>query len=321
LSNEKLVVDKQIEPQNQTLLGKFFNWYNYNGIVYLDSKKSGSFYIKTRSLLISVLLPTKRLGELSAKQLQIQVNLTKLNNNSQEFVHSQIINAGINQPYVITSTHYTYATIRVTVPVNENINLNQDKLKITYSLRLNNIASDTLNANVIHHSKAQHEIARLTKCLYLTDSPRAELDFEHLLNLTSRFSYDTIFICNFNDPRIHRILQSKPSVKEILLDSIPDFVTNASYFSHFSQIPSTGDYPFDVISEYLYNIIYPGLIDSFQHVFAGDFDQLVVPKVGQKVSEYLSSEMVTNMKLDSFAKSSIYIDQVTCLKAYTTYRS
>jgi hypothetical protein len=302
-NSEILLYTKQ---SNQTA---FFNWYSLNdGVLYLDRHKSGSFYKSTGTLLISVLVRTKKLASLKSKRLQIQVNL--FTQTPPSVLFSQSFNTtAFNRDFSTTNTNYVYNTIRLQIPeIKKIMQSGNDLLIITYKLKIGDKESDNLDVNVIHQDRpALFKIARLTKCLFLSDSPRAEDDFKRLLDLTLKFNYDHVFICNFNDPRIHKILQSHTKkVTELYLERVPDFVSTQtnSFFNNFDEIVNVSQQPnamFDPVSVYLYNLMYPQLIDSFEYVFAGDFDQLIVPKFGQNIYDYLNSSRI------ALANTSVYL--------------
>jgi hypothetical protein len=102
-------------------------------------------------------------------------------------------------------------------------------------------------------------------------------------------------------------------VHEILLDQVPNFVTGGSYnrfFQNFEEIARASNDPntlFDPISEYLYNIMYPELIDMYSYVYASDFDQLIIPQHGQNMSQWMS-ELKRSTKIEDEA-TSVYLSQ------------
>ncbi len=298
------------QPKKQK---SWLNWYNCKGIIFLDKYKSASFYMMTNSFLISILLPTKKLNYLDREKIQIQINLTAASRQSNQtnLIYSQVHNSGYNRNFILKNDFYTATTIRLHLTDMRGLilGLNNKSLEIndmTYQIRMNDFSSDTLYGNIIYHKSSPRKTARLTKCLFLTESPNAETDFKQILNLTMRFNYDSVYICNFNDQRIHEILQSSDSVTEILLDRVPNFINDKGDFKKFADIGDNA--MFDPVSEFLYNLMYPPLIDSYEHVFAGDYDQLLVPTVGKNISSYLDQVMKSNDQ-GSKEKTSVYMQQ------------
>jgi hypothetical protein len=296
-----------LEPENRVrTIKNFFSWYKFSDI-YLDKHKSASFYTLTGDLLLSVLYPARKIDTIEKHVIEIQLNL-KYGPNS---VYSKSFRAKINSRRVMSNKYYIYSYARVKLAGFSDLISRKYKNELNYTLRIDNQVSDELNANIVYH-KSVTGISKLTKCLYLTNKRNSKSEFKNILELTSSFNYSTFYICNFNDRSIHKILtKSRLNVTEILLDRVPNFLSKRfEYFYDFKEIAQSSSDPntlFDPISEYLYNIMYPQLIDLYAYVYASDYDQLMVPIHGQNALEYLTNIKAKERINDEV--SSIYIRQ------------
>ena len=301
----------EFKRPNLTSSRQVINWYRCE-FIYIDSYRSGVYYVKTGSFLLSILLPAKKISIINNYNIKININLFE---NSGKKVFTKLYDAKISNNYVISNEFYIHTTIRVQLDssVQEYLTSSKNDYKLLYQLQVNGHQCNELKVLVVYHTAKKSTLARLTKCLFLAgNNKNAEQDFRFMVNLTIQSKFDSIYICNFNDKRIHATLKEFASIKEIFLDYMPNFTNDKEEnFTNFDDIgkvaPNDPNGFFDVTSEYIYNLNYPGLIDLYDKVYAGDFDQLLIPTFGKNVSEHIEAIQKDNKIYDR--QTSIYLPQ------------
>jgi hypothetical protein len=300
---------------------EYFHWYNFSNL-FIDKQKSATFYMQSASFLVKILLPTRKLNQLINQTKIVEVSIIDKetgNNVFRKRFFSQ------HESIIMSNHFYTFSLVREKIKEIVKVLNHFPKSVIQYQLEFINIKSEVLTARIVFHkANSNIKVARLTKCLYTSnftnklDLRKFKIHLISILRLNAKLNFKVSYICNFNDKTIRKILGKFKNVQEIVLKKVPNFLVTETvgdgFIHQFHEISNYennstlgADEIFDPVSEFIYNLIYPDLVDHYSHVFIGDVDQLILPEYEKDISKHITGIYKKNKLISKF--TSLYFEQ------------